>query len=105
VPLLIGMIVVWTIGEIVGSSPATAIAADRAPEYARGRYQSALGVAWSSAFMVGPLLGTFVYRASPAVLWWACGAAGLVAALFALTAGRHPAPPIAGPAPVDATAT
>lgn len=104
-PLLVAMVVVWTIGEIVGSSPATAIAADRAPEYARGRYQSALGVAWSSAFMIGPLLGTFVYRANPAVLWWACGAAGVAAAALSLAARRHPAPPIAGPAPVDATAT
>jgi MFS family permease len=105
VPLLVGMVVVWTIGEIVGASPATAIAADRAPEYARGRYQSALGVAWSSAFMIGPLLGTIVYRASPAVLWWACGAAGVAAAVLSLAARRLPAPAIAGPTPVDATAT
>jgi MFS family permease len=104
-PLLVGMVVVWTLGEIVGASPATAVAADRAPEYARGRYQSALGVAWSSAFMVGPLLGTIAYEASPPVLWWACGAAGVAAAALSLSARRHPAPAIAGPAPVDAAAT
>lgn len=104
-PLLVGMVVVWTLGEIVGSSPTTTIAADRAPAYARGRYQSALGVAWSSAFMVGPLLGTFVYSANPAVLWWACGVVGVAAAGLSLSARRHPVPAIPAPSRVDAGTT
>jgi MFS family permease len=93
IPLLVGMVVVWTLGEICGSSPATAIAADRAPAHARGRYQSALGSAWSVAFMAGPILGTLVYSADPTVLWWACGAIGVAAAGLSLAARRHPAPP------------
>jgi MFS family permease len=93
VPLLVGMVAVWTLGEIFGSSPATAIAADRAPAYARGRYQSALGSAWSVAFMAGPILGTRAYEANATALWWGCGAIGVAAAGLSLAARRHPVPP------------
>jgi MFS family permease len=96
-PLLVGMVAVWTLGEICGSSPATAIAADRAPEHARGRYQAALGSAWSLAFMAGPVLGTIVYAADPAALWWACGAIGVAAAGLSLAARRHPVPVVDAP--------
>jgi MFS family permease len=92
IPLLVVMVVVWTLGEICGSSAATAIAADRAPEHARGRFQSALGAAWSVAFMLGPVLGTLVYGRSRAALWWACGGLGVVSSALALTARRFPAP-------------
>ncbi len=92
VPLLVGMVSVWTLGEVLGSSASISIAADRAPEYARGRYQSAIGGAWSLAFVLGPVVGTSVYTASPAILWLGCGAAGVVAFLLCLAARRHPAP-------------
>ncbi len=92
IPLLVGMVSVWTLGEIIGSSPSLAIAADRAPDYARGRYQSALGAAWSVAFMLGPILGTLVYSTSPSALWWACGVLGAAAAGLCLLARRYPAP-------------
>jgi MFS family permease len=100
IPLLVLMVVVWTLGEICGSSAANAIAADRAPEHARGRYQSALGSAWSLAFMVGPIAGTLVYAWDPAVLWWGCGLVGVTSAALALLAGRYPAPVPSSPAPV-----
>jgi MFS family permease len=106
IPLLVLMVVVWTLGEICGSSAANAIAADRAPEHARGRYQSALGSAWSLAFMVGPIAGTLVYAWDPAVLWWGCGLVGVTSAALALLAGRYPAPVPSSPAPVvDAPST
>jgi len=101
IPLLIGMVTVWTLGEIVGSSPSLAIAADRAPDYARGRYQSALGAAWSVAFMLGPILGTLVYSRSPSALWWACGVLGASAAGLCLLARKHPAPAPASRPEVD----
>ena len=91
-PLLAAMVGIWTLGEIMGSSSALSIAADRAPAHARGRYQSALGGAWSLAFMLGPVLGTLVYSASPAVLWIGCGALGVSAFGLCLAARRHSAP-------------
>jgi hypothetical protein len=77
--------------RIMGSSSALAIAADRAPEHARGRYQSALGSMWSIAFTLGPIAGTVVYSANPAILWWGCGALG-IAALGLCEAARRTVP-------------
>lgn len=96
-PLLVGMVVVWTLGEILASSASLAIAADRAPEHARGRYQSTLGAAWSLAFMIGPVVGTIVLSASATALWAASGVVGVLALVLSLTAGRHPSPAPAGP--------
>jgi MFS family permease len=87
-PLLVAMVAVWTLGEIMGASPASSIAADRAPGHARGRYQSALGSTWSAAFVIGPILGTLVYSIEPAILWWGCAATGLVALSLCLAARR-----------------
>lgn len=100
-PLLVGMVVIWTFGEILAASASMAIAADRAPEHARGRYQSALGATWSVAFMVGPVVGTIVYSVNPAVLWVACGVVGVLALGLSLAAGRYSTPAVAAPeAPV-----
>lgn len=92
IPLLVGMVLVWTLGEMIESPVASAIAADRAPVHARGRYQSAFGSMFGIAWMIGPILGTTVYAWSPAALWTACGLLGLAAALLPLAAGRRPVP-------------
>jgi MFS family permease len=91
-PLLVVMVAIWTLGEITGSSASLSIAADRAPEHARGRYQSALGSAWSLAFMLGPVLGTLGYSKDPDALWWTCGVLGGASAALSLWAGRLPVP-------------
>ena len=46
------------------------------------------GVAW----MLGPVLGTNVYQASPDALWLGCGLLGVVSAALTLSARRHRAP-------------
>ena len=96
-PLLVGMIVLWTIGEMIESPVASAIVADRAPAHARGRYQSAFGSMFGLAWIVGPVLGTYAYSVNDALLWVACGALGVAAAVFSLAAGRHPTPVPQGP--------
>lgn len=92
IPLLVGMVVVWTFGEMIESPVAAAIAADRAPSHARGRYQSAFGSMFGIAWMLGPILGTGAYARSPTVLWMACGLVGIASALLPLAARRHPVP-------------
>jgi MFS family permease len=99
-PLLVAMVAVWTIGEMIESPMASAIAADRAPTHARGRYQSAFGSMFGIAWIFGPMLGTITFAANPAVLWAACGVLGLVAATLSLAAGRHPTPVVEGPTSV-----
>jgi MFS family permease len=91
-PGLVVMIVVWTIGEMIESPMTSAVAADRAPEHARGRYQSAFGSMYGLAWMIGPVLGTMVYARDPGVLWVVCGILGIVAASMALAARRHSTP-------------
>jgi len=90
-PGLVVFILIWTLGEMIESPLASAVAADRAPEHARGRYQSAFGSMFGLAWMMGPLVGTSLYQVSPDVLWVACGLVGVVSAWLALAAGRHPA--------------
>jgi MFS family permease len=102
-PLLVGMIVVWTVGEMIESPVASAIVADRAPTHARGRYQSAFGSMFGFAWIVGPLLGTLVYSVDRTALWLSCGVLGLVAAALSLAAGRRPAPVLEGPTRVPVT--
>ncbi|HEX9121819.1 MAG TPA: MFS transporter [Actinomycetota bacterium] len=104
VPTLLAMILIWTLGEMIESPVASALAADRAPEHARGRYQSAYGGMFGLAWMLGPVVGTSVYAASPDALWLGCGVVGALGAALALAAGRHPAPEHLVPA-VDAAAT
>jgi hypothetical protein len=53
--------------------------------------------------IVGPLVGTLTYEASPDALWIGCLLAGLASAAFALAAGRHPARLDAVPLPLDAS--
>ncbi|HYX80246.1 MAG TPA: MFS transporter [Actinomycetota bacterium] len=103
-PGFLVMIVVWTVGEMVESPVASAVAADRAPTHARGRYQSAYGSMFGVAWMLGPVLGTSVYAASPTALWIACGVAGVVAANLSLAAGRRPVPSVGPPTSMEVDA-
>ena len=98
-PGLVVFVLIWTLGEMIESPLASAVAADRAPVHARGRYQSAFGSMFGVAWMLGPMFGTALYQLSPDVLWVCCGLVGAASASLALAAGRHPAPELA---PVDA---
>lgn len=91
-PVLVAMVFVWTLGEMVSSPPASAFVADRSLEHVRGRYQAALGMMFSLGAVLGPLVGTTAYEASPDALWIGCGVAGVASAALAVAAGRHPAP-------------
>jgi len=92
IPALAVMVLIWTLGEIISSPVASAFVADRSPEHTRGRYQASLGVMFALGAIVGPTLGTLAYAFSPDLLWISCGVAGVLAAVLALAAGRHPAP-------------
>lgn len=101
-PGLVAMILIWTAGEMIESPLTSTIAADRAPEHARGRYQSAFGSMYGVAWIVGPVLGTSIYSSSPDALWVGCGVLGAIAACLALAAGRRPAPEATARFQVDA---
>jgi MFS family permease len=102
IPALVGMVVIWSLGEMIESPVSATIAADRAPTHARGRYQAAYGGMFGLAWMLGPIVGTAVYAHSPDAVWIGCGVLGVVAALLALRAGRIPAPAPAAAEPAAA---
>jgi MFS family permease len=98
-PMLAGVIVIWTIGEMVESPVAAAFVADRAPENLRGRYQAAFGTMFALAAIVGPIAGTALFHARQGAVWGACGVLGVVGAVLALSVGRYRRPVSAGQGP------
>jgi MFS family permease len=98
IPALVAMVAVWTLGEMIESPVAGAVAADRAPSHARGRYQAAYGAMFGLAWMLGPIVGTAVFSRSQDALWIGCGIFGVIAASLAWSASRHPARTVAAPA-------
>lgn len=79
-PGLIGCLLVWSLGEMLTMPIAVAQIADLAPAHMRGRYMGAFGFTWASALILGPIIGTNLFRYSPAALWLTCFAAAIAAA-------------------------
>lgn len=79
-PAIVACLVVWSVGEMLTMPVAVAQAADLAPAEMRGRYMGAFGFTWAAALMIGPLIGTTLFRLHPAALWSACAAASFLAA-------------------------
>ena len=80
-------VAVWTVGEMLIAPTSEGFVAARAAPEARGRFMGVSVLAWSLAFVVAPLSGTFVYdRFGPTALWFGCGALGvfLLAAFLTL---------------------
>jgi MFS family permease len=73
--------VVWTLGEIGFSTASPALVADFAPVAQRGAYQGTYQLAWGTASVLAPTLGTFVLaRFGSRALWLGCLAVCFVAA-------------------------
>jgi predicted MFS family arabinose efflux permease len=77
-PFVIFTVLVWTLGEMLSLPLMNAVVADRSGPANRGRYMGTITMAFSIAFMLGPLLGTRIYGAfGPDVLWYSIGALGV----------------------------
>jgi MFS family permease len=107
IPLLVATVVVWTTGEMLGSPTGQAYLAAIAPPDLRGRYAGAVGLAWSLAFTVGPLLGTYALERGEAWYWLgalalALVSGGLFLTLPAVAVAAEPAIPAGAPSrPAD----
>jgi MFS family permease len=60
-PAYAATVVVWTIGELLGSAIGPAVVADLSPRAMRGRYQGAFTFTFSVASLVAPIGGGWVY--------------------------------------------
>ncbi|MBB5350759.1 MFS family permease [Haloferula luteola] len=79
-PLLTTIMVLFTLGEMIALPVSHSFIAQLAPNAMRGRFMGILGVAWSSATMIGPAAGLALFEHSPEVLWISCLGLGLAAA-------------------------
>ena len=78
-PLFVVSVIIWTLGEIAGTSVSPTIIADLSPVDLRGLYQGIFGAAWGLAYFVGPLAGGWVYEhLGSNTLWTACLVIGLL---------------------------
>jgi MFS family permease len=77
-------ILVFTVGEMLLLPVAYTLASTRASSSTRGAYLGAFGIAFSSAFIIGPPLGTLVYTSLGSDLLWYCclPIAGIAAVTF-----------------------
>jgi len=79
-PLLVAVMVIFTLGEMISSPVGNAYVAALAPDDMRGRFMGMLGVSWGSAAMLGPVAGIALFAHSPPLLWLACFGLGALAA-------------------------
>ena len=73
-------VTVWTLGEIASAPVTSAVVATLAPVELRARYQGLLGVSFSAASLLGPLVGGVVVDHFGGWLWVACLAVGVASA-------------------------
>jgi len=84
-------VVIWTVGEMLESPAKLALAAGMAGEGQRGRYLGLFHVSYGFAFLIGPVVGSFVYeRFGPNTLWFGVGVVGVLLAIAYATMGTHP---------------
>jgi MFS family permease len=81
-------ILVWSLGEVLWSPVAQTRSAELAPAGYEGRYQGALGLAWTSGLVLSPLAGTAIYAWQPEALWLACGILASLAAAIVHASAR-----------------
>ena len=88
-------VIIWTLGEILGSAVAPAIVADLSPVELRGLYQGVFGSAWGLSAFLGPMLGGWVFeRFGAPALWGGCFVLGCAVTLgyFALARATRARP-------------
>jgi predicted MFS family arabinose efflux permease len=91
-------VVIWTLGEMLVFPLVTSAVAARAPEESGGAYMGLLSLSFAAAFVVAPLVGTWVYeQLGPRVLWLGCGAVGLLVGAGFQAVARATARPAGAP--------
>jgi MFS family permease len=83
-------VAVWSLGALAVTPFTSALVADLAPDDARGRYQGAYQLSWSSSRLVAPPLGGLTLQhAEQGVLWSGCAALAWIAAASHLITYRN----------------
>ena len=78
----VAFMVVLTVGEMLSMPIANAVVAERAGVGSVGRYMGIYTLTFSTAFVLGPIVGTATYQnLGPQALWFGAGAVGVVLAI------------------------
>lgn len=73
-----GTVLIWTVGEMLSFSVASAAIANRASDANRGRYLGYYTLVFAVALVLSPLAGTWIYeRLGYAAVWYGCLALAL----------------------------
>lgn len=88
VPVLIQVVVIFTLGEMIAMPLMSAYIVEGVPAEMRGRYLGTYGLVWALGLTLGPAGGVRLHASSPMWLWFGCGALGLAGAAVVLWA-RH----------------
>ena len=91
--LLIGVAIVFALGEIAHILVLGPLVADMAPAHLLARYLSLYSLTFTASLAVGPAIGGFLLQTSPDAIWWGGALAVVAAGAFLLgLGGRIPDP-------------
>jgi MFS family permease len=79
---LAGIVVIWTLGEMIYAPTSSAYVAGIAPDAMRGRYMGLWTLMWSVGLTLGPALGSALFQRNASLLWLLCFLLGLGAAIL-----------------------
>lgn len=88
-PLLVGNVAMWTVGDIIFCPVCLAVASMMSTPRTQGAYQGAHSVARSIGLAIGPSAGVFAYSVNPSLPWLGAGALGIVTAVLYFAALRR----------------
>jgi MFS family permease len=89
VPWVLVTVAVWTFGEMLALPILNVVVAARAPSSHRGQYMGVYTMAFSIAFILAPVAGTYVYdRFGSDALWYGIGGLGFILWIAALRLRR-----------------
>jgi MFS family permease len=103
--LLVGVAIVFAIGEIAHTLALGPLVADMAPAHLLGRYLSLYSLTFAGSLALGPAIGGLLLQTNPDAIWWGGAFGALMAgAVLLRLGGRIPdpleeAPPGLAPAP------
>jgi MFS family permease len=103
--LLVGVAIVFALGEVVHILVLGPLVADMAPAHLLGRYLSLYSLIFAGSLAIGPAIGGVLLQTSPNAIWWGGALAAVLAGTGLLRLGDripdplHETPPRLAPAP------
>jgi MFS family permease len=97
--LLIGVAIVFAIGEIAHILVLGPLVADMAPAHLLGRYLSLYSLTFTGSLALGPAIGGLLLQTSPDAIWWGGAVAVALAGAFLLRLGDRIPDPLDQAAP------